>query len=140
MSILHSHHKICEVSLITIHYHFIYYFFYVAPKEDIFSGHLLSPVFQSSYTLQLQISYVTSEGRQSFQSMTCGYFNYQYEYSATRCHPLNYLFLLTLRPCCHDQSRVKFLLQPHGHAATLPHSENFGIATSKQFFYLKSSL
>ena len=35
-------------------------FFYVGPpKEDIFSGHLLSPVFQSSYTLQLQISFVT---------------------------------------------------------------------------------
>ena len=26
------------------------------PKEDIFIGHLLSPVFHSSYTLQLQIS------------------------------------------------------------------------------------
>ena len=32
------------------------------PKEDIFSGHLLSPVFQSSFKLQLQISKVTNEG------------------------------------------------------------------------------
>ena len=36
-------------------------FFYVGPpKEDIFPGHLLSPIFQSSYTLQLQISILTS--------------------------------------------------------------------------------
>ena len=34
--------------------------FYVGPSEDdIFSRHLLSPIFQSSYTLQSQISFVT---------------------------------------------------------------------------------
>ena len=47
--------------------------FFGPTREDILSGHLLSPVFQSLYTLQLQISYVTSEGRQSSLSLTCGY-------------------------------------------------------------------
>ena len=40
--------------------YFLLFFFKVGPpKEDIFSGQLLSPIFQSSYTLQLQISLVT---------------------------------------------------------------------------------
>ena len=46
------------------------FFFNVGPPvKDTFSGHLLTPVFQSLYTLQLQISYVTSEGKQSFLSI-----------------------------------------------------------------------
>ena len=39
------------------------FFSYVGlPKEDIFPGHLLSPIFQSSYTVTITNFHLTTEG------------------------------------------------------------------------------